>query len=392
MSKIKVIVSAIILGIMASLITCACWNSYCANAIDEMVPYLKYWNSDARNSNTRVMAELLDESSILVQGSSELLARDEIGFPGWLFNNGNSDFNMILSGRGFQQSLYHAINLGGLSTDASIKKTVLIISPQWFREKHLTKKEFTGVFSEELYYSFLRNQNISNDLKAKASERVGVLLNGNDSVAESVKLYDNAYRQDAKNPFAKLDAWIHYISFTFSGNYALKKEIEDYKPEFYSVKKVLSQEVDYEQLLKEAEMAGEDACTNNEYGVYDEYFTEYIADDYKEREGSQKDLDYSISVEYDDLRLFLDICKELDVEALIVNMPLNGRWCDYTGYSKESREKYYQKIRELSNEYNVEIADFSDKEYEMYFLKDIMHIGWKGWVYLDEAVYNFYKK
>ena len=38
------------------------------------------------------------------------------------------------------------------------------------------------------------------------------------------------------------------------------------------------------------------------------------------------------------------------------------------------------------------MADFSNKEYEEYFLKDIMHLGWKGWVYLDDKVYQFYKK
>lgn len=40
--------------------------------------------------------------------------------------------------------------------------------------------------------------------------------------------------------------------------------------------------------------------------------------------------------------------------------------------------------------YNVKLADFSQKEYEIYFLRDIMHLGWKGWVYLDRAVYEFY--
>ncbi|MRA75355.1 hypothetical protein GH868_28020, partial [Bacillus thuringiensis] len=25
------------------------------------------------------------------------------------------------------------------------------------------------------------------------------------------------------------------------------------------------------------------------------------------------------------------------------------------------------------------------------FLKDHMHLGWKGWVYIDEAIQQFYK-
>ncbi|MHA4074727.1 D-alanyl-lipoteichoic acid biosynthesis protein DltD, partial [Bacillus cereus] len=28
---------------------------------------------------------------------------------------------------------------------------------------------------------------------------------------------------------------------------------------------------------------------------------------------------------------------------------------------------------------------------DKYFLKDHMHLGWKGWVYIDEAIQQFYK-
>lgn len=31
-------------------------------------------------------------------------------------------------------------------------------------------------------------------------------------------------------------------------------------------------------------------------------------------------------------------------------------------------------------------------EYEDYFLKDVMHLGWKGWVYVDEAIDKYYKE
>lgn len=107
---------------------------------------------------------------------------------------------------------------------------------------------------------------------------------------------------------------------------------------------------------------------------------------------SYKYASYSDSKEYEDLELLLDLCRELDIEILLISMPVNGRWYDYTGFSKEKREDYYNKIREISKKYKVSLADFSDKEYELYFLKDIMHCGWKGWTYIDEEVYKFYKK
>ena len=37
----------------------------------------------------------------------------------------------------------------------------------------------------------------------------------------------------------------------------------------------------------------------------------------------------------------------------------------------------------------AKLADFSDREYEKYFLFDIVHFGWTGWIDVEEAVYNF---
>ena len=34
-------------------------------------------------------------------------------------------------------------------------------------------------------------------------------------------------------------------------------------------------------------------------------------------------------------------------------------------------------------------ADFTDREYEKYFLFDTVHFGWTGWVDVEEAIYDF---
>ena len=38
---------------------------------------------------------------------------------------------------------------------------------------------------------------------------------------------------------------------------------------------------------------------------------------------------------------------------------------------------------------NVQLADFSDREYEKYFLYDIVHFGTVGWADVDRAMYEF---
>ena len=32
------------------------------------------------------------------------------------------------------------------------------------------------------------------------------------------------------------------------------------------------------------------------------------------------------------------------------------------------------------------IYDMSDKDYEKYVISDAVHIGWKGWVYVDQQI------
>lgn len=115
--------------------------------------------------------------------------------------------------------------------------------------------------------------------------------------------------------------------------------------------------------------------------------THLHADKIASLKGSYSGASYVESPEYDDFRLFLDVCKELNIEPLIISAPVNGRWYDYAEFSKADRNTYYQNIRDICREYNVKLADFSQKEYEIYFLRDIMHLGWKGWLYHCQVQY-----
>jgi D-alanine transfer protein len=40
---------------------------------------------------------------------------------------------------------------------------------------------------------------------------------------------------------------------------------------------------------------------------------------------------------------------------------------------------------------SAKLADFSDREYEKYFLFDIVHFGWTGWIDVEQAIYEFAK-
>lgn len=382
--------ASFVIALLLFAVTLIGMNIHSKNTVIRKSRELFYYNTDSRNSCKAALKELLKENSIPVFGSSELSSADDIAYPKSLFKNGNSDFNMILMGRGYMQSLHHAISIGAAADILPDKKAVLILSPQWFTSSHLNQDAYADRFSERMYSEFLKNPHISYNTKERAAERVKSLLTTDLQQLEKVEKYEEVFIRHSLNPVLQLEMRLYDSFMNMRQRYLLGNEIKSLRTE--NPKGVSAEHIDYGTLMDKAQKEGEQACTNNNLYISDEYYDMYIRDTEDSNKGAYKDMSYLNSPEYDDLRLFLDVCMETGVEPLIVSVPVNGRWYDWTGFPKEDREGYYQNIRDICEEYKVELADFSDKEYEAYFLKDIMHLGWKGWVYLDEAVYQFYKK
>ncbi len=101
---------------------------------------------------------------------------------------------------------------------------------------------------------------------------------------------------------------------------------------------------------------------------------------------------YKFREETGDLKAFLAVCREMEIEPLVVILPVNGYWYDYTGYGKEARAKYYERIRALLNEEQVSYADLSGEEYTRYFFEDGIHPSGKGWTKINEILYRFYQE
>lgn len=383
--------SPFIIAALLFLITCVGAGQYNRRNIYEKKELLIYHNTDSRNSCKTALKWVMEGNSIPVFGSSELSAADDVAYPPVLFKNGNADFNMVLMGRGYMQSLHHAVTLGGIADVIPGKKVVLILSPQWFTASHLSSESYAGRFSERMFSKFLRNPRISYDIKEKVINRMKTLLTADPGQLARLETYEKVYLKRSLNPIAQIEIRAYDSFMDYRQIYLLEKEMESLKKEKNGVT-VTADQIDFDALMEKAEKAGEKACTNNNLYIYDEYYDKYVRDGEKDEKGSSSENSYLSSPEYEDLRIFLDVCRETDITPLIVSIPVNGRWYDWTGFPKEDREGYYKNIREICQEYQVELADFSDKEYEPYFLKDIMHLGWKGWVYLDEAVYEFYKK
>lgn len=379
---------AIIVAMAILVVGIDCYAKYTINKYSYKAIYDN--NVYTRNCCDYAMERVIDNQSIVVMGSSELGSDDELAYPPHLFNNGNSDFNMVLYGGAHLQSLAMAINIGALQNNINNGKIVLIISPQWFTETGVTEDNFSSRFEELNFVEFLKNQNISVNTKEEVSGRVNSLLNADMPTLQRVLKDENVYLYNSHNPFHNLEVMIYNAFKSAKVRFSM---INEYKclPELDMSHFVKSENIDFSEMLCQAEQMGNKECKNNDYGINDDYFDRIIKSEYDSFENSNNELSYVTSPEYNDFRLFLQVCHETQLEPLIVSVPLNGRWYDYTGFPKDDRNTYYQNIRDICAEYGVSLLDFSEREYELFFLKDIMHMGWKGWVYTDQAIYDFFK-
>lgn len=389
-------VIAIILPFILTVTLAVSVDAYNKNLIDSKYYETTYYGNDLRNRCPYCMDNIIKDNTLMVFGSSEFAWYGEHFHPKDIFNRGYSDFNLLLYGRGNTQSLQHAIDAGAYANRISNNKVVLILSPQWFTERHLSSENFSSVFKESVFVDFLKNESISEETKLAVLERTKTLLAADKECLKRVEDYESIYINGSTNPFKRFRLSLHDLVIEANGRFKLAKklnsreEMADFIPDFDNY--VNADKIDFKVLLDYADQVGRELCANNDYGIDGDYFTTYIKDKYESFKDSAKEDSFSKSREYDDLRLFLDVCRDTGLEPLIISIPVNGYWYDYTGFPKSDREQYYQNIRDICKEYDVELLDYSVKEYEKYFFKDNMHIGWKGWVHISEEAYKFYKK
>jgi len=382
-------ISAFIIAIIVFCIIVIVYNVSLNYAIGENINEL-YYILDDRKFNSLEAAEVClnnkKSDNVLVLGSSELSS-----FNKAIVNYGNSNFNMYLLGRGYTQCLQSTLALGAIENKVEMEKVVLILSPQWFEgSQEMSSEIFASRFQKNTFNNFIKNSKISYETKQKVIEELKKLEVSDEMELDKINKYENAYLN-----YNIIDRIYLSISDSIS-NTKQKIKLIDYLNEIkkndiiVSETSVKFEDYNFEELLEKAEEQGIQACTNNIFEIDDNYYNTYVKENEDNRKNSQANLNFNKEKEYEYLEMFLETCNQLGIEPLIVNVPVNGRWYDYIGVSKEKRDSYYNKIRSIVEKYDAKIADFSDCEYEKYFLRDIMHLGWKGWVKVDEEIYKYY--
>ncbi|MCG7342317.1 D-alanyl-lipoteichoic acid biosynthesis protein DltD [Staphylococcus auricularis] len=308
-----------------------------------------------------------------IYGSSELGKVDPF-HPGLILNTRKSfKPTPFLVGTGGSTDLVNAVELGAQYDKLKGKKLVFIISPQWFTEHGLTKENFDARISKTQINQLFKQKKLSQPLKQAYAERL------------------QQFKHVENRPFLKAIAQqkaephTNYLTSFYSEQLkkieAIKSLLHFNKSELLQADGVANANADWSKMKQAAIQYGQKHSASNAFGIRDEYWKlikshkRKINRDYEFKENSP---------EFKDLELLVRTLKEAGADVTYVSLPSNGKWYDHIGIKQERREQIYQKINQTVTDNGGELYDMTDKDYEDYVIADAVHVGWKGWVYINE--------
>lgn len=400
MKKVIQNAAAFLLAVLTVVLLLKGAEGWLDTRIDELYEPEKYTLAiNQQNGNltkdkgNELIERALKNQNLMLFGSSEL--DSWVGQnPMYWFPNTELSSQVTLIGHAYMQDLLHAMKAGTPNFGKG-EKAAIVVSLQWFMGQDIDRNGFGANFSELQFYDTMGNSKLSLETKETICRRTAELLSGIEGY-EDIKVYTELYGSGTGRAF--LAAMKPYYSGKryFLGlkdkweTYKLLKTVEEAVKEQEGGQSSV-REANWEQEFLNAEAEGQYFCTNNAFYVEDSYYDTNLKDQIEELENCSTE-ELLQGREMEDYELFLQVCKENGVEPYLIFMCTNGWYYDYLGIDQERRNELYDKLEEKAKEYGFSYLRLSDHEYEPYFMVDVMHLGWKGWLYVDKALTEHFRE
>ena len=383
---------AFLISIVLVLITLVILNKTYIKKIEDYYKVndnsVRYSTAFEKYKSKDIILENITPKTLVLLGSSELTTTiNEEYHPKKIFNY--DDFNIMQIGVGNSQNIIHAATIGSIGNDIRNNEIVMIQSIQWFDNKNgILKDAFLSRISSEHVYNTMANDKISKETKEKFINRVIELSSTNKVLNKKYRSYKKYFVQEQGNfitgEFLKLDNYF----------YKLKNKYEFFKNkgrENYPLSGEKTPDYDWKELDEKVTEQAKERTNNNDYQIDNTYYDKYIKTKYDQLKNSSKNTKYDESKEYDDLDILLSKVKDLNLNMKFAILPANGKWSDYTGIDSEKRQVAYNNLKKIAKKNNIEVMDYSSKEYEEYYMYDAMHLGWRGWIDFERDLYKLKK-
>jgi len=384
---------AFLISIVLVLITLVILNKTYIKKIEDYYKVndnsIRYSTSYEKYKSKDIITKNITSNTLVLLGSSELTATiNERYHPNKIFNY--EDFNIMQIGTGYSQNIVQASTLGSIEGAIKNRKVAIVESVQWFAKGGLQKDAFLNKASQEHIYNTMINNKISKETKEKLINRVIELTGDNKGQNDIYRKYKEYFIENKGSFIDGEMLKIENYIYSFKNKtqfYSNKGKID------YPLSGQNTPNYDWDSLTNDFVEKIKKTTNNNEYAVDNKYYNTYLAKNYSSFRDSNKGTSYLESPEYIDYEIFLDVAKELGMEVEVIIFPVNGKWNDYTGVSKEMREQTYRNIEEIAKKYtNVKVLNYGNREYDDYFLFDVMHVGVKGWMQVERELYEFAKQ
>ena len=383
---------AFLISIVLVLITLVILNKTYIKKIEDYYKVndnsVRYSTAFEKYKSKDIILENITPKTLVLLGSSELTTTiNEEYHPKKIFNY--EDFNIMQIGVGNSQNIIHAATIGSIGNDMRNNEIVMIQSIQWFDNKNgILKDAFLSRISSEHVYNTMANDKISKETKEKFINRVIELSSTNKVLNKKYRSYKKYFVEEQGNfitgEFLKLDNYF----------YKLKNKYEFFKNkgrENYPLSGEKTPDYNWKELDDKVTEQAKERTNNNDYQIDNTYYDKYIKTKYDQLKNSSKNTRYDESKEYDDLDILLSIVKDLNLNMKFAILPANSKWSDYTGIDSEKRQVAYNNLKEIAKKNNIEVMDYSSKEYEEYYMYDAMHLGWRGWIDFERDLYKLKK-
>lgn len=346
------------------------------------------WFNPYKDLSYSALSENIDSDTVLVMGSSEFRhgRKSEYHPINALWTD---DADLMTIGGPCNQILFHSIAVGALEDKLERRKVILLVSPTWFKKSGVSSVNYGLRFSESEYIRFMQNPDIDISTKKYVAERSEKLLADNSKFRTKVSAIDK-YLLDGKNGLVstilfRAEEILAFDRDRVSAAMAIRK-ISRKETKKNTIDKISDEAFDL--LLEQADEKSQKA-SDNLLDISDKSWKRKFSKTYQTEKDAHPDAICSDSPEFDDLKAFLEVCRQTDLDVKLIIMPVNGKWFDHIGTGKEQRRETTDKILGLAKEYGAEAADLTVYEYEPFITKDVTHPWNKGWVLIDREIYSF---
>ncbi|MGE5141325.1 MAG: D-alanyl-lipoteichoic acid biosynthesis protein DltD [Rudaea sp.] len=293
------------------------------------------------------------------------------------------------------QPLTFAQQLASCATLLRGKKLVISLSPQFFTGRY-SPEAYAGNFSRLHGYSVLLGAGLEPSLRQRLARRMldypetlagdPVLRLAAQSTAGGSVSTQVAY--DLLFPLASLE----YKMLEGQDEFETLDLITN-QPGLERVVPRRAAPVDWADLYRKAERAAQARATNNPFGIdnadWEAHRREYLT--YKGERADRQFIKSLDSPAWDDLATLFLLLRAAGAHPLILSIPFNGPFYDYTGVSAKARQAYYDRLNAAVKPFGWPVVDLHEYEYDRYFLRDPgAHLSSKGWVVYTRAIDAFY--